>query len=71
MDTHVQSHKTDLYKNSIINMGTKLYNTMPGYTKVMDNYTAFKKELKSFLLYYAFYSVEECHFVIYNVYCFI
>ena len=33
MDTHVQAYKTDLYKKSVINMGTKLYNKMPGYIK--------------------------------------
>jgi hypothetical protein len=27
-------------------MGFKLYNKMPGYTKEMDNYKAFKKELE-------------------------
>jgi len=48
-------------------MGTELYNKMPGYTKEMDNYKAFKKDLKSFLLYHALYSVEECLFVIYKV----
>ena len=32
---------------------------MPGYIKEMDNYKALKKELKSFLLYHAFHSVEE------------
>jgi len=35
-------------------MGTKLYNKIPGYIKEMDNSKAFKKELKSFLLYHAF-----------------
>jgi hypothetical protein len=29
-------------------MGTKLYNKMPGYIKEMENYEAFKKELKLF-----------------------
>jgi len=59
MDIHVQSCKTDLSQKSVINMETKLYNKMPGYIKEMDNYKALKKELKSFLLYHAFYSVEE------------
>jgi len=40
-------------------MGNKLYNKMPGYVKETDNYKVFKKELKSFLLYHACYSVEE------------
>ena len=48
-------------------MGTKLCK-MSGYTKEMDNYKAFKNELKSFLLlYHVLYSVEECLFVIYKV----
>jgi len=59
MDIHVQAYKTDLYKKSVINMGTELYNKMPGYIKEMVNYKAFKKELKSFLLYHAFYAVVE------------
>jgi hypothetical protein len=46
-------------KKSIINMETKLYSKMPGYRKVMDNYKAYEKELKSVLLCHAFYSVEE------------
>ena len=42
-------------------MGTKvyMYNKLPGYIKEMDSYKAFKKELKSFLLLHAFYSMEE------------
>ena len=58
MDIHIQSHNTDLYKRSIINMGTKLCNKLPGYMKEIDSYKTFKKELKSLLLH-SFYSVEE------------
>jgi len=58
-DIHVQSHKIDLYKQSVINLGTKLYDKMSGYIKEIVNYKAFKKELKSFLLHHAFYSVEK------------
>jgi hypothetical protein len=32
---------------------------MSGYIKEMENYKDFKKEVKSFPLYNAFYSVEE------------
>jgi len=46
-------------KKSVINMGTKVYNKLPGYIKERDSYKAFKKELKSFLLLHTFYSVEE------------
>ena len=58
MDIHIQSYNTDLYKRGVINMGTKLYNKLPGYIKEIDSYKIFKKELKSLLLH-SFYSVEE------------
>jgi hypothetical protein len=59
MDIHIQSYNTDLYKRSVINMGTKLYNKLPGYIKEIDSYKTFKKKLKSLLLLHSFYSVEE------------
>jgi hypothetical protein len=31
-------------------MGTKVYNNLPKFLKEIDNYKAFKKELKLFLL---------------------
>jgi hypothetical protein len=59
MDIHIQSYKTDLYKRSVINMGSKLYNRPPDYIKEIESYKTFRKQLKSFLLRHAFYSVEE------------
>ena len=59
MDIHIKSYNTDLYKRSVINMGTKLYNKLPGYIKEIDSYKTFKKELKSLLLLHSFYSMEE------------
>jgi len=59
MDIHIQLHKTDLYKRSVINMGTKLYNKLPSYIKGIDSYKTFKRELKSLLLMHSLYSVEE------------
>ena len=61
MDIHIQSYNTDFYKRSVINMGNKLYNKLPGYIKEIDSYKTFKKELKSLLLLllHNFYSVEE------------
>jgi len=59
MDIHIQSYKTDIYKKSVINMGTKVYNRLPGYIIEIDSYKAFKKELKLFLLLHNFYSVEK------------
>jgi len=40
-------------------MGTKVYNNLSGFIKEIDDYTAFKKELKLFLLLCTFYSLEE------------
>ena len=59
MDIHIQSYKTDLYKRSVINVGTKLFNKLPSYIKEIDIYKTFKKKLKSLLLLHSFYSMEE------------
>jgi len=40
-------------------MGTKVYNNLPKFLKEIDDYEAFKKELKLFLLLQMFYSMEE------------
>jgi hypothetical protein len=56
---NVKQQKTEIYKKSVINMGTKVYNKLPKYLKEMDDYQAFKKGLKLFLLLQTFYSVEE------------
>jgi hypothetical protein len=47
------------YTKSVINTGTKLYNNLPKFLKKINDYKAFKKELKLFLLLQSFYSVEE------------
>jgi hypothetical protein len=59
MDIHIQSYKTDIYKKSVINMWTKVYNKLSGYIKEIESYKVFKKELKLFLLLHTSYSVEE------------
>jgi hypothetical protein len=59
MDLHLKSYRTNLYKNSVINMGTKIYNKLPDYMKEIDSYKSFRKQLKSLLLLHTFYSVEE------------
>jgi hypothetical protein len=33
MDIHIQSYNTEIYKKCLINMGTKIYNKLPGYIK--------------------------------------
>jgi hypothetical protein len=58
-DIHIQVCSTHLFQRSVINMGTKLHNKLPGYIKGIDSYKTFKKEWKSFLLLHTFYSVEE------------
>jgi len=40
-------------------MGIKVYNNLPKCLKETDDYKAFKKGLKLFLLPQTFYSVEE------------
>ena len=59
LDIHVKLQKTEIYKKSEINMGTKVYNNLAKFLKEIDDYKAFKKELKLFLLLQSFYSVEE------------
>ena len=50
---------TEVYKKSVINMGTKVYNNLPRFLKETDDYRAFKRKLKKFLLLQSFNSVEE------------
>ena len=59
MDNRVKIHNTEVYKKSVINVDTTVYNKVPGVIKEIDDYKAFKKELKLFLLLHSFYSVEE------------
>jgi hypothetical protein len=51
--------KTETYKKSVINMGTKVCNNLPKCLKEIDDYKAFKKEFKLFLPLQSFHSVEE------------
>jgi hypothetical protein len=51
--------KTEIYKRSVINMGTKVYNKLPRVLKEIEGHRAFRKKLKLFLLLHSFYSVEE------------
>jgi len=43
MDIHVKLHNTEVYKKSVINMDTKLYNNLPGFIKEIVDYEGFKK----------------------------
>jgi hypothetical protein len=37
MDIHIQSYNTELYRRNVINVGTKLYNKLPGHIKEIDS----------------------------------
>jgi hypothetical protein len=42
-----KSHPGRIESSSVINMGTKVYNYQPKFLNEMDDYKAFKKELKT------------------------
>ena len=58
LDFQIQICRTDIFKQSVNNMGIKLYNKLPKYLKKLEN-TNFKKQLKLFLLQQTFYSIDE------------
>jgi hypothetical protein len=58
-DIHIKSYSTAFYARSVINMGIKLCNKLPGYIKEIESYKTFKKELQPFLSLHTSYSVEE------------
>jgi len=47
-DFQTQFCRTDIFKNSVNNLGTKLYNKLPNYLKNMVNLKPFKNNLKPF-----------------------
>ena len=55
-----QTHfcRTDIFKKSVNNLGTKLYNKLPNYLKNLENLKPFKIQLKAFLQQ-TFHSVDE------------
>jgi hypothetical protein len=58
-DFQIQFCRTNIFKKSVNNLGTKLYNKLPNYLKRLENSKLFKKQLKLFLLQQTFYSVDE------------
>ena len=58
-DFQTQFCRNDIFKKSVINLGTKLYNKLPNYLKNLENLKPFKKHLKAFLLQRTFYSMQE------------
>jgi hypothetical protein len=59
LDFQTQFCGTDIFKKSVINLGTKLYNKLPNYTKNLENLKPFKKQHKAYLLQQTFYSVDK------------
>ena len=55
-----QTHfcRTDIFKKSVNNLGTKLYK-FPNYLKNLENLKLLKKQLKAFLLRQTFYSDDK------------
>ena len=49
-DFQNQFCRTNIFKKSVNNLGTKLYNKVPNYLKNLENPGLFKKQLKAFLL---------------------
>jgi hypothetical protein len=46
-DFQIQLCRTDIFKKSVNNLGTKLYNKLPNYFKNLDNSQLFKKTTQS------------------------
>jgi hypothetical protein len=58
-DLHFLTCRTNLTKNSGINMGIVLYNRLPQKIKKLDMKHIYKKSVKKFLLQHVFYSVDK------------
>jgi hypothetical protein len=56
---YVQLCKTDCCKKSVINMGIKIFNSLPHELKSVEILRFLRKKLKSYLLHRAFYSLQE------------
>jgi hypothetical protein len=59
-DLHTTHYcSTILYQRIMTNMGIKLFNKLPVEIWQLDNYKDFEREVKTFLLYNSFYTIEE------------
>jgi hypothetical protein len=64
LDFQTQFCRTNIFKKSVNNLGTKLYNTLPNYLMNLESLNHFKKKLKVFLLQQTSYSVDEYLFYV-------
>jgi hypothetical protein len=58
-DYHVNYCRKSLFKRSVINRGIELYSKVPNKIKKTWKVFQFLRELKSFLLSHAFYTIDE------------
>ena len=58
-DFQTQFWRTHIFKNSLNNVGTKLYNKLPNHFKNLENLDHFKKKLKAFLLQQNFRPIQR------------
>jgi hypothetical protein len=56
---YVQFCNTECCKRGVISKGTKIFNGLPNELKGVNNFNAFKKKLKRYLLCNVFYSLQE------------
>jgi len=49
---------------SVINMAIRLHNDVPNNIKKVEEYKPYNRELKSFLIENAFYSLEDFFYVL-------
>jgi hypothetical protein len=49
-DFQTQFCRYDIFKKSVNNLGTKLYNKLPNHLENLEDLKPFKKQLKAFLL---------------------
>jgi len=59
MSLYIKPCNTNLYKKSIINMGTRLQNKVPNNIKKLEECKPYTRELKSFLIEHVVHSLEE------------
>jgi hypothetical protein len=50
LDFQTQFCRTNIFKKSVNNLGTKLYHKLPNYLKNSENSKLFKKQLKAFFI---------------------
>ena len=59
MHLYIKPCNKILYKKSVIKVGIRQYTKVPINVNKLEEYKPYKRELKSFLIGHAFYSVEE------------